>query len=168
MELIRLHYCSMVFNDFTVGLNLKEHLQCLQLAYVDEAPVHIAGFTFFTEFRRGVSSFIDEEQRGSSLSAVIRENMTECQKMSVGGKHCTCQKIQKEINTVSAAVDKTNHEELHMKKIFFVSYPLCNRKPKMRACQYWQRNLTYVTHNFDEISYCFLKSQHLRKVKYII
>ena len=63
--------------DFKQGLDQEECLQCLKLAYGDEAPSCAIVFRWFAEFHhRGQSSFLDEEHTGRPLSAVISENVS--------------------------------------------------------------------------------------------
>ncbi|GFY19506.1 histone-lysine N-methyltransferase SETMAR [Trichonephila clavipes] len=60
MECTREHYRAMIFYDFKAGLNQKEYVQRLQLAFGDESPCRATVVRWFKEFYSGHNSLQDE------------------------------------------------------------------------------------------------------------
>ncbi|GFS65359.1 uncharacterized protein TNCV_2451702 [Trichonephila clavipes] len=99
------------------GLNQKECVQRLQLAFGDESPCRATVFRRFKEFCSGHNSLQDEEH--TERPAVIPDNVSAIRKLLMVDNRCTYQMIQKELNFGSAAIYKIIHEELHMKQVTY-------------------------------------------------
>ncbi|GFU96536.1 histone-lysine N-methyltransferase SETMAR [Trichonephila clavipes] len=63
MELMREHHRTMIFYDFTAGLNQDKYVQRLQLEFGDESPCYATVFRRFKEFFEGRNSLQGEEHK---------------------------------------------------------------------------------------------------------
>ena len=63
----------MSFYYFKNGLNQAESLERLTQAFGDLAPSRATVFNWFVEFKRGRTSFEDEEMSGTPLTTVTED-----------------------------------------------------------------------------------------------
>ena len=71
----------MIFYDFNSGLNQAQPLERLTQALWDLAPSRATVFNWFAEFKRGRTSFEDEERSWRLSTAVTEDNIDAVEKM---------------------------------------------------------------------------------------
>ena len=82
------HFQAMIFYDFKSGLNQAQSLERLTQAFGDLAPSRTTVFNWFAEFKRGRTSFEDEERSGSPSTAVTEDKHLWCRED--GARGCPC------------------------------------------------------------------------------
>lgn len=91
MEVSREHYRAMIYYDFKSNLNEHESFSFtrLQQAFGVKAPSRATIFRWFCEFKRGRSSFGDEERNGRPPCSVTPENVARVQELINEDTRCT-------------------------------------------------------------------------------
>ena len=81
MEPEPLHFRSMIFYNLKSGLYQAQSLESLIQAFRYLVPSHATVFNWFEEFKRGRTSFEDEERSGRPSMAVTEDNIDAVEKM---------------------------------------------------------------------------------------
>jgi len=117
MELSREQFRALIYYDFKCGLDKKQCMERLTLAFGEEKPSRATIYRWFAEFKRGRNFLSDELREAKPKIAVTAENVARVQTMINEDPHCTYSTIQMTLGIGSAAVSKILHEELRMKKV---------------------------------------------------
>ena len=104
----------MIFYNFKNGLNLAQSLERLTQAFGDLAPSRATVFNWFAEFKRGKTSFEDEERSERPLTVVTEDKHRFCREDVARG--CPCG-IEASLRIGLGSVAKILHIYLRVSKV---------------------------------------------------
>ena len=139
----------MIFYDFKRGLNQAQSFERLTQDFGDLASSRATVFNWFVEFKRGRTSFEDEERSGR-LSTAVTENTTNAvEKMVRENAHLTYKDIEASLRIGSGSVAKILHTYLRISKVssLWVPHSLTDglKVPHVEWCRQMLRSSTMGT-----------------------
>ena len=117
MDLKQDHFHAMIYYGFKSGLKERQCLRRLQAAFGDLCPSQATVFCWFAEFKRGRSSFADEDHLGWPATATSPDLVAIVEQMLREDPCCIYSQIQSALNIGSAAVKTILSEKLNVRKL---------------------------------------------------
>jgi len=107
----------MIFYDYKCNLTPKQCIDLLHLAFEDKAPSNRTVYNWFTEFKRGCTTILDEFREGRP-STVVATNVDVVREMIERDRHITYREIQTFLGIDTKAIHTILHDHLSVRKLF--------------------------------------------------